>query len=268
MKKLLLLLMVVMVVLPFGAYHAAGQAGDYVLVFQDEFDLPDGSMPDTSKWRVCKRYYEGWSRWVSKSSKVLYVKNGKLVMKCLPNRNLSPDTARMLTAAVESADRFAFQYGKVEVRMKTNNRRGNQSAVWMKPAIDYPAIYGEMDIVETCGDLGVAQQTVHSRQSVEFKKQTRQNAFRTPIGLSRWHVYGVEWTPSQITYTIDGKVTGTYRKSNDATDLAEGQWTFDRPFFLLLTQSLGSGKVDCMVPNLQKTYEMQIDWIRVYRNNI
>ena len=59
---------------------------DYKLVFSDEFNLPDGSQPDSTKWRRCNRYAGLWSRWISDSRDVVYIKNGCLVCRAVPNR--------------------------------------------------------------------------------------------------------------------------------------------------------------------------------------
>lgn len=41
----------------------------------------------------------------------------------------------------------------------------------------------------------------------------------------------MEWTPAYITMYVDGKITGTFLKSNDSEEVEEGQWTFDRPYY-------------------------------------
>ena len=74
----------------------------YRLVFADEFDLPDGSQPDSTVWGRCKRYNHGWNRWISTSTEVVYIKKGKLVSKAIPNTIEPTDTAPMLTGAIES----------------------------------------------------------------------------------------------------------------------------------------------------------------------
>ncbi|MGI6222580.1 MAG: glycoside hydrolase family 16 protein [Prevotella sp.] len=238
----------------------------YTLVFSDEFDGTDGSWPDNSKWVCSTRYNSGWNRWISKSNKVAFIKNGKLICRAIPNTSASSDTAQMLTGSIETLGKFSFQYGKVEVRMKTNNLQGNFPAVWMKPVEgNVGHDYGEIDIVEGCGNLGAAQQTVHSKLNVTLKKKYKKNSFRTSVAMNKWHVYGMEWTPTSITFTIDGKVTGTYEKATDKSVLAEGQWTFDRPFYLIVNQSVGDGNTESMVPKTNRRYETQFDWIRVYR---
>lgn len=265
MKYVFCLILSVLLMADVSYARSRKQNEKWRLVFRDEFNQKDGSRPDTTKWVTSKRYATGWPRWVSNSRHVIFIKKGQLVCRALANNGLEADTARALTSAIETSGKFSFQYGKVEVRMKTNNLRGNLSAVWMKPAIDYPKIYGEIDIAETFGNMGVVQQTVHSQQTVVLKKVTAQNAFRTTLPVEKWHIYGVEWSPDKIIYTVDGKVSAVYRKSNDKQDLAEGQWTFDRPFFLILSQSLGEGVYECLTPDLNNIFEMRIDWIRVYQ---
>lgn len=238
---------------------------DYELVFADEFNGQNGSQPDPSKWVRCKRYNATWCRWVSNLNDVAFIKNGSLICRAIPNRNVVPgDTAKMLTGAIESKGKFSFQYGKVEVRMKTNNERGNFPAVWMKPVVTDKNNYGEIDIVETFGDLGVAKQTVHNHITTILKRG-REFQLSNRISLNRWHIYGLEWTPTYLAFYIDGQLVDVFRKSSDSKDLADGQWTFDRPFYLIMNQSVGKGNYECMIPNLKHTYETQFDWIRVYQ---
>ena len=71
----------------------------YVLVFSDEFNLPNGSQPDSTKWSRCKRYDSMWNRWISTSKDVVFSKNGKLVCRAIPNTKEIGDTAKMLTRA-------------------------------------------------------------------------------------------------------------------------------------------------------------------------
>ena len=74
----------------------------YRLVFADEFNQPNGSQPDSKKWKRCLRNPSRWARWISDSKKVVFIKNGKLVCRAIPNNDLKADTARMLTGAIET----------------------------------------------------------------------------------------------------------------------------------------------------------------------
>lgn len=244
---------------------AAPADDNYVLVFSDEFNGRSGSQPDTTKWVRCQRGPSTWNRWISSSDKVVYIKNGTLVCRAIPNKKELADTAKMLTGAVETLGKFAFQYGKVEVRMKTNLKQGNFPAVWLKPVPgNNDTRYGEMDVVEMFGYLNKSHHTTHTHQTHILKKSEAKQ-FTADVDVRKWHVYGMEWKRDRIVYTVDGKVVGIYRKSNNAEELADGQWTFDRPFYLRLNQSVGDGSFPRFTPQLNQKYETRFDWIRVYK---
>lgn len=268
MKKYnILFFFLLLLVLESDTVPVAGQTngGRWKLVFSDEFNLPDGSQPDSAKWSRSRRAPSIWARWNSGSPNTVFIKDGHLVCRAIPNREAPGDTAAMLTGAINTKDKFAFQYGKVEVRVKTNLLEGNFPAAWMGPqAYGTPYRYGEIDIFESFGNKAVANQTVHSHRSVVLKKKGPQNAFTADVSVNKWHVYGMEWTKNTIVFTIDGKVTGSYVKSDDPEMLDEGQWTFDRPFFLILNQSI-IGKADGNAPGMKRIYETRFDWVRVYQ---
>jgi len=238
---------------------------DYQLVFSDEFNQKNGSQPDSTKWVRCVRYQSAWNRWISNSKDVVYIRNGHLVCRAIPNTIEPDDTACMLTGAIETRGKFDFQYGKVEVKMKTNLTRGNFPAAWMKPAKIDTNNYGEIDIMESFGDQGLAHQTIHNHLTASLKRG-RPFSAHTKLSLNKWHVYGVEWTPEKLLFTIDGKVTKVFQKSSNRMELVQGQWTFDRPFYLLLNQSVGDAAINkYLTPDTTHIYETWFDWIRVYQ---
>lgn len=249
--------------LPMQAKKKAKQK--YRLVFHDEFNLPDGSQPDSTVWSRAPRAKNLWAKWNSDIKDVVYIKNGKLVCRAIPNTILPNDTAKMLAGAINTRNHFSFKYGKVEVRMRTNGKKGNFPAAWLRPQNDgNPYRYGEIDIVEYFGDEKIARQTIHSHRSVILHKNDIPNSFKTDVSdRTKWHVYAIEWNDSSIRTYIDGKITGCYLKSSDPQLLQEGQWEFDRDFFLILNQSVGYG--NWYTPNLHDVYETEFDWVRVYQ---
>ena len=237
----------------------------YVLVFSDEFNQKNNSQPDSSKWSCCHRVDNGWARWVSHSPKVTFVRNGKLICRAIPNQSEYGDSARMLTSAFETKNKFAFQYGKVEVRMRTNIKRGNFPAVWMVPDYIEDKRYGEIDIVEMFGNDNRVTHTIHTHRSYSLKKEGIQRTFRERIDVTKWHVYGVIWTKDNVVWMVDGVKVGEYRKIKTPQMEKEGQWTFDRPFYLRLNQSVGDGSHPLLITDFNATYETQFDWVRVYQ---
>lgn len=235
----------------------------YKLVFREEFN-GTGKAMNAEYWEVPKRQKYMWARQISNSLRVYTIKNGKFICRAIPNNVNKKDTAEMLTCAFSTQGKFEFQYGKVEVRLKTNCDEGNFPAVWLLPAKQKgtPFRYGEIDIFETFGNDGVAHQTVHNHRTFMSGKKEK-NAFPHPIDVAIWHVYGVEWTPTFIRFYIDGKTTGYYEKSKDPQVLAEGQWTFDRPYYIIINQS--TGEKGWHEPDVKRVYQTEVDWIRVYQ---
>ena len=271
--RLVLVFVALLLALSFAepASKVAQQAddGSYSLVFSDEFNLPDGSQPDNSKWSRSRRYWSTWNRWISNSKDVVYIKDGCLVCRAIPNRKEKADTAAMLTGAVETAGKFSFKYGKVECRMRVKRHRGSFPALWLMPqppAPDHPK-GGEIDIFETIDKENVAYQTVHSNWTLNLKKNREPlNAFRVPTSVSKWHVYGLEWDERKLVWTIDGRVVASYAKSEDKKALENGQWPFDAPFYIIINQSVGNGRW-ADKPDTDYVYETKVDWIRVYKKN-
>ncbi|MBQ8046991.1 MAG: glycoside hydrolase family 16 protein [Prevotella sp.] len=239
----------------------------YRLVFSDEFNGPDNSQPDASKWSRCRRGLSTWDRLMCDDERVAVVRSGALHLRAIPNRDLQRDTAKMLTGGIETKDKFSFQYGRVEVRLKTKRHAGNFPATWMMPqppAEDHPK-GGEIDIFETIDTERTSYHTIHSYWTNVVAPQTsHERQFRASLNVSRWHVYAFEWTPAEMSYYVDGVYLGTYRKSGDPHALANGQWPFDHPFYLILNQAVGNGS---WAKNYDPTYsyETQIDWVRVYQ---
>lgn len=242
----------------------------YELVFYDDFNGPNNSRPDTTKWSCSLRGTSIWSRWISNSPKVAYLKNGKLICRAIPNIRERTDTATMLSGAIETKDKFYFQYGKLEVRMKTNLRRGNFPAVWLVPQYDKTKDkrYGEIDVVEMYGNEGKAAHTIHTHRSFTLKKEGLEREFRSTTDVTKWHVYGIVWEKDRIIWTLDGEAVAEYPRLNTSQMQDEGQWTFDRPFFIRLNQSVGDGSHPLLVPNLKTTYETRFDWVKVYQRKI
>ena len=236
----------------------------YKLVFSDEFNLPNGSQPDSTKWKRCRRNPSRWARWISDSKDVVYIKNGRLVCRAIPNKDLKTDTATMLTGAVETMDLFDFTYGKVEVRMRTNVKSGNSPAAWIRNDPKKHKLYSEIDIMESFDTIKQVVHCIHSEYTVNTKNHGEKNDFRKNIDVTKWHVYGIIWTPTEVVWTIDGNQTGRYRKTASSSMLSKHKWTFDQPMFLRLNQSLCHGNMG-FFPDTKATYVTEFDWIKVYQ---
>ena len=239
----------------------------YELIFSDEFDQPDGSRPDSKKWRSSTRYSATWNRWISNSPDVTFIRDGALVCRAIPNPNTSTDNVPMITGAMETRGKFSFTYGKVEVRLRTNLHTGNFPAAWMmpQPPADGWPNGGEIDIFESIDGENKAYHTVHSNWTYNLgHKNDPQSSFSEGVDVSQWHTYGLIWNETSIVWTLDGNVVGTYMKSSKQDALAQGQWPFTHPFYIILNQSVGNGTW-AKPADISYTYETLFDWVRVYK---
>ena len=241
--------------------ESATSRSEYVLVFSDEFNKPDGTLPDPEVWTPCTRRPKvTWARFLSNSPKVAFIQDGNLVLRAIPNPDRSTDDVDMLTGGINSSQKFAFRYGRVECRALVNPFIGNFPAIWMMPktALAWPK-GGEIDIFEQINTEQKAYSTVHSAWTKSHPDETHSGNVNLP--MNRYHIYALEWEKDVLTFFADGKQVYQYKKQNDSQE----QWPFDKSdFYLILNQSVGDGAWAKM-PDVMHTYEMRIDWIRVYQ---
>lgn len=249
------------------AYFAPTGLPEYNLIFSDEFDAPDGTQPDASKWVRCKRQGAAWNRFLSDTVDVVYQEKGNLVLKAIPNQDRSKDNVAMLTGGIETNGLFSFMHGKVECRAKVNGHSGNFPAIWMMPQDQtggWPAC-GEIDIFEQINTENTAYHTVHSHWTYDLGKTgDPRSSFNEPVEMNRYHTYGFEWEADEMRWYVDGVQKARYYRV--PANASQGQWPFDKAFYLILNQSVGTGSW-AAAPDESHTYRMDIDWIRVYQKN-
>ncbi len=263
-------LLLALLVLPILVQEARGEE-EYRLVFSDEFNDTDGSMPDTSKWIRCQRYSSTWNRWLAKTDEEYeltgYIQDGNFVARAIPNPYTDTDNVPMITGGIKSMGKFSFKYGKVECRLKTNPYAGNFPALWMMPegqSAGWPNC-GEIDIWEAINTESRSYHTIHSNWTFNLGNKTNPTSSFTHYATqSEYHIYGFEWNETSLKWYVDGTLIGTYTKSTDPSVLAQGQWPFDKNFHLILNQSVGDGSW-AYNADVTHTYETLFDWIRVYQ---
>lgn len=240
---------------------------EWQLVFSDEFNAEDYSQPTADKWMRCQRYSSTWNRWLSDSEEVIYLEDGDLVARAIPNPDQATDPVPMITGGIKSNGRFGFTYGYVEARIFSNAWRGHFPAFWMMPedqSAGWPDC-GEIDIWEAIDTDGRSYHTIHSNWSYDLgKKNDPQSSFNTGISYDRYHTYGLAWDATTLIWYVDGKEIGRYTKSTDQSKLDQGQWPFDKHFHLILNQSVGNGSWAANA-DVNHTYETRFDWVRVYQ---
>jgi len=233
---------------------------EWILVWEDDFDR-DGVI-DENVWSMFPRGLSQHQPYMSDYEALYDVKNGNLILRGMVNPGLPGDTVPYLTGGIYSKDKKGFYHGKLEIRAKLGNARGAWPAFWLLPFDNSPWPYGgEIDIMERLNSDAFVYHTVHSYYTYNLKQTNPKNGTTAPIRNNEYNVYGIELYPDSLVFSINGERTFIYPRIE--TDL-EGQFPFDRPYYLLLDMQLGGSWVGPINPN-DLPVEMYIDWVRFYK---
>ena len=162
------------------------------------------------------------------------------------------------SARLKSDQKFAFKYGRLEIRAKLPAGGGTWPAIWMLGSnyqtSPWPAC-GEIDIMEHVGNqLNKIFGTLH----YPGHSGANGNGANTVISTATtdFHVYSLDWSATSIKIAVDGVVFQTV--ANDSS------LPFNQNFFIILNVAMGGdfgGAVDPAVTG----GTMEIDYIRLYQ---
>jgi beta-glucanase (GH16 family) len=227
---------------------AVGQRAGWHLLWQDEFS---GNSLDTAKWRAEDAALTKNNELQYYTPEDVLVKDGMLVLrsekKIIGNRRYS-------SGLVETRNKFALQYGRVETRAKVPKGQGLLPAHWMLPTSGlWPP---EIDIMEVLGNQpNVVHMTEHWGIWPDRKKQ---GAMFVGQDFSQdFHEFAIEWNKDSVKWFVDG-----------IQHLEVKQYVPHEPFYIILNTAVGGNWPGS--PNSQTKFpqEHQIDYIRVYAPEI
>lgn len=241
------------------------------LVWSDEFNGPNGSAVDASKW-VSETGGGGWGNdelesYTARLENAVQ-ENGNLVIKVRQEKYTGKDgVARDYTSArLKTLGRFSQTYGRFEARMKIPRGQGIWPAFWMLGVdIDKPGwpACGEIDIMENIGkEPALVHGTIHG------PGYSGANGIGSPFALPAgqrfaddFHLFAVEWEPNAIRFYVDDHLYAT----RTPADLPKGtKWVYDHPFFLLLNVAVGGGWPGNPDATSVFPQTMLVDYVRVY----
>ena len=188
-------------------------------------------------------------QYYSADSQHLRVENGAL--RLIGTHQAEPGGYQYGSARIETQGKREFKYGRIDVTAKLPAGSGTWPAVWLLPANDTyeqqspatdPERYrngGELDILESVGFqpnvvYGVAHTasdlTEHADGTGSYAKAT------VPTSSSDFNTYTILWTPTTMTFEVNGTPYYTYSRPTNANYKV---WPFDQPFYLIANLALG-----------------------------
>jgi beta-glucanase (GH16 family) len=242
------------------------------LTWDDEFNGPDGSAVDPTKWKhdvggtgwgnnELEYYTDGTQNAVVMGGNLVVTatKAGASQYKCSYG-TCTYTSARLLTEGL-----FSQQYGRFEARAQMPSGKGLWPAIWMLgdniDTVSWPAC-GEIDFMETIGtDIMNNHGSLHMPSNYGPT-----GTYKLPNGASYaddFHTFAVEWAPGTISFYVDDQLYETQTSKVPSGDT----WEFEHPFFLLINVAVGGqwpGSPDSTTVFPQT---LKVDWVRVYEKD-
>lgn len=246
-----------------GSKNTTTEKRSWELIWEENFERDN--FLDPAKWNVIERNTADWGNYMSANEDCIHIKDGNLYLRGIVNPDRSKDTVPYLTGGVSTKGKFAYQYGKIEIKAKLESAQGAWPALWMladQPKYGAYPRNGEIDLMERLSFEKQIYQTIHSYYTLELKQDSIPPRYATvSVDPEEYNVYGMEWFPDRLVFTLNGKETFTYPKLDDVDP---SQWPFDQPFYFMLDMQLGGAWVGEVDPK-DLPVQMIIDWVKVYQ---
>jgi len=244
------------------------------LVWSDEFNGNGAINPE--KWFHQTKLPPGGSWWggliqhYTDRDDNSYLKDGHLNL--VAKKELFDDQGEIKEyTSARLNSKFAFTYGRLEVRAKLPEGIGTWPAIWMLNkninedgaywdnqgfgTVNWP-ICGEIDILEHWGkNQDFVSSAVHNESSYGYKVENLggQNIAKAS---NQFHIYSIEWSKEKIVFSVDAVEHFVYEPSikNSKT------WPYDSDYYIILNIAI-EPDID---PDFVES-PMVIDYIRVFQ---
>jgi beta-glucanase (GH16 family) len=241
----------------------------FSLVWQDEFNGPDGSAPDPAKWN----YSTGGSGWGNGELQCYtnriensYLAGGMLVIEAEKEDYMG---CKYTSARLNTLAKGKWKYGRFEIRAKLPTTQGIWPAFWLLPTDitrygNWPSS-GEIDIMELVGkEPGRVNGTLHFGNP----HQSITDHYDLPDGgdfSGDFHVFTLEWAPEKMTWFVDGKLFLTADRWSTSMEGFSFPAPFDVDFYLIMNVAVGGnfpGNPDASSIFPQRMF---VDYVRIYQ---
>ena len=250
------------------------------LVWEDQFDTP--GVVDPSKWHHQTQVIipgVGWANgeeqhYTNRVDNSFVDASGFLNIVAKQEIYTDQGLTKNYTSARLNS-KFAFTFGRVDVRAKIPVGAGTWPAIWtLGKNINENGAYWDSQYGTTswpaCGEIDMMEHGIFPTEDINYIK----SSLHTPCCYAgnpngggtiasdlenEFHVYSLNWSPDEITFLLDGVSFYTYNpavKDNST-------WPFIEDQFLLLNLAMGG-----IAGNISSGFDqatMLIDYVKVYQ---
>ena len=173
------------------------------------------------------------------------------------SKGVQQSTSYRLNGHVGTQGRFAYKYGVAAARIRFQEARGQHGAFWMQAPV--PDSGAEIDVVEWFGadSSGLGSGVWTYSGGVQTRAAGGTIANQAAYG-SDWsgtyHVFSVEWTPTEYVFRIDGRET--LRTTAGVSQTEE---------YLILSLLVANFEATRLPSPESLPQTMSVDWVRVWQ---
>ena len=244
------------------------------LVWADEFE-GEGPINDEKWFHQTKipphgSWYGGLIQHYTNKESNSFLKEGNLNLVAKKETFDDQGYVKEYTSARLNS-KFAFTYGRIEIRAKLPSGEGTWPAIWMlNKNINEDGAYwekqgfgstkwpwcGEIDILEHWGkNQNYVSSALHNGSSYGDSVKNIGGRKINDV-TNEFHIYSLDWSKDKMIFSIDGKEHLTYQPSIKDSDT----WPYDSDYYLILNIAI-EPDID---PNFIES-SMLVDYIRVYQ---
>ena len=244
------------------------------LIWSDEFD-GEGAI-DNSKWYHQTLLPNG-SSWYNNEIQHYTdridnsnISNGVLNIVAKKEVYSSQGVTKQYTSARLNS-KFAFQYGKIEIRAKLPSGLGTWPAIWtLGKNINENGAYWDNQGYGTtswpaCGEIDIMEHWGYNQNYVQSATHTPSSYGGTvniggqviPTASSEFHTYTLLWYPDRLVFSVDGNIHYTYKP----IELNSNTWPFNEEQYLLLNFAI--------LPDIDPNFvadTLEVEYVRVYQS--
>jgi beta-glucanase (GH16 family) len=252
---------------------SAPAATGWQLVWSDEFNGPNGSAPDATKWGYdLGNGINGWGngelQCYTSHRTNSWIEDGNLLIAARRMAAYCNGVTRdYASARLKTESSLNQTYGRFEARIQAAPGQGLWSAFWLLgsnyPTVPWPGC-GELDVLENIGSE--PQRLFVSAHGPGFSGasslSTSVRIFTPPTFHAGYYLYAIEWDTIGVRWYVNNVLVQMITRDS----LPPGStWPFDHSFFMILNLAVGGSVPGPPSPTTVFPAYMKVDYVRVYR---